>query len=55
MPYGAAYRGVRHPGGRYVGLLYPDCAANPVQSRHLDHHRDGTCVDLVREAEQGRA
>jgi hypothetical protein len=51
---GIAYPSVRHQGGHCVGLFHPDCAASPVQGRHLDYHWDGTRVDLVREAWSGR-
>lgn len=50
---GVVYPCVRYQGGQCVGLLYPDCAANPVQGRHLDYHWDGTRVDLYRDAGTG--
>lgn len=50
---GMVYPSIRHPGGECVGLLYPDCASEPVQGRHLDYHWDGTRVDLVRDAGTG--
>ncbi|MGO4840512.1 RES domain-containing protein, partial [Rhizobiaceae sp. 2RAB30] len=40
--------------GQCVGLFYPDCAANPVQGRHLDYHWDGARVDLYRDAGNGK-
>ncbi|KFB08266.1 RES family NAD+ phosphorylase [Nitratireductor basaltis] len=46
---GVVYPSVRYPQGTCAGLFYPDCAANPVQGRHLDYHWDGSRVDLVRE------
>jgi hypothetical protein len=46
---GVVYPSVRHPGGQCVGLFYPDCAANPVQGRHLDYHWNGERVDLYRD------
>ena len=51
---GVVYPCVRYEGGECVGLLYPDCAANPRQGRHLDYHWDGNRVDLVREPGTGR-
>ncbi|EKF19330.1 RES family NAD+ phosphorylase [Nitratireductor pacificus] len=51
---GIAYPSVRHDGGECVGLFYPDCAANPVQGRHLDYHWDGARVDLCRDAGSGQ-
>lgn len=50
---GIAYPSVRQAGGECVALFYPDCAANPVQGRHLDYHWDGERVDLVRDAGSG--
>ena len=47
---GIIYPSVRHAGGECVGLFYPDCAANPLQGRHLAYHWDGERVDLVRDA-----
>jgi hypothetical protein len=37
-----------------VGVFYPDCAANPIQGRHLDYHWNGTTVDLYRNANTGQ-
>jgi hypothetical protein len=51
---GVIYPSVRYPGGECVGLFYPDCAANPVQGRHLDYHWNGTTVDLYRDANTGQ-
>lgn len=50
---GVVYPSIRHPGGECVGLLYPDCASEPVQGRHLDYHWDGERVDLVRDVGSG--
>lgn len=50
---GLVYPSIRHPGGTCVGLFYPDCAASPVQGRHLDYHWDGERVDLVRDSGSG--
>ena len=50
---GIVYPSRRFPGGDCVGLFFPDCAANPVQARHLDYHWDGKHVDLVRVAGGG--
>jgi hypothetical protein len=47
---GVVYPSVRYPGGECVGVFYPDCAANPIQGRHLDYHWNGTTVDLYRNA-----
>ncbi|PVE21933.1 hypothetical protein DC522_24015 [Microvirga sp. KLBC 81] len=51
---GVVYPSVRYPGGECVGLFYPDCAANPIQGRHLDYHWNGTTVDLYRDANTGQ-
>ena len=50
---GIVYPSVRYPGGECVALFYPDCAAAPVQGRHLDYHWNGSAVDLVRNAGTG--
>ncbi len=50
---GIVYPSVRHAQGECVGLFYPDCAANPLQGRHLAYHWDGERVDLVRDAGTG--
>lgn len=50
---GIVYPSVREAAGECVALLYPDCASNPVQGRHLDYHWDGKRVDLVRDAGNG--
>lgn len=50
---GLVYPSVRHAGGECVALFHPDCAASPVQGRHLDCHWNGSRVDLVREAGSG--
>ncbi|QRM33781.1 RES family NAD+ phosphorylase [Microvirga sp. VF16] len=51
---GVVYPSVRYPGGECVGVFYPDCAANPIQGRHLDYHWNGTAVDLYRNANTGQ-
>jgi hypothetical protein len=51
---GVVYPSVRYPGGECVGAFYPDCAANPIQGRHLDYHWNGTTVDLYRNANTGQ-
>ena len=43
---GLVYPSVRLRAAQCVGLFYPDCAANPIQGRHLDYHWDGARVDL---------
>ena len=50
---GIVYPSIRPPGGECVGLLYPDCAANPVEGRHLDYHWNGSSVDFYRDASTG--
>ncbi|MGO4574113.1 RES family NAD+ phosphorylase [Microvirga sp. 2TAF3] len=50
---GIVYPSIRRPGGECVGLMYPDCAANPVQGRHLDYHWNGTSVDFYRDVSTG--
>lgn len=51
---GVVYPSVRYAGGECVGVFYPDCAANPIQGRHLDYHWNGTTVDLYRNANTGQ-
>jgi hypothetical protein len=51
---GVVYPSVRYPSGECVGVFYPDCAANPIQGRHLDYHWNGTTVDLYRETSTGQ-
>ena len=51
---GLVYPSVRRAGGACVGLFYPDCAANPIQGRHLDYHWDGARVDLIRDLGSGQ-
>ena len=51
---GLVYPSVRRAGGACVGLFYPDCAANPIQGRHLDYHWDGARVDLIRDLASGQ-
>jgi hypothetical protein len=51
---GVVYPSVRYPGGECVGVFYPDCAANPIQGRHLDYHWNGMTVDLYRNANTGQ-
>jgi len=51
---GVVFPSVRHAGGQCAGLFHPDCAANPVQARHLDYHWDGARVDFYRDAGTGQ-
>lgn len=51
---GIIYPSIRDPDGECVALFFPDCAANPVQGRHLDYHWDGECIDLYRDASSGQ-
>jgi len=51
---GVIYPSVRAPNGECVGLFHPDCAANPVQGRHLDYHWNGTTIDFYRDADTGQ-
>lgn len=51
---GVVYPSVRHEGGECAGLFYPDCAANPIQGRHLDYHWNGDRVDLCRDIASGQ-
>ena len=50
---GVLYPSVRNPGGRCLGLFYPDLASPPVQGRHLDYHWNGVRVDYYREPGTG--
>lgn len=50
---GLVYPSVRLPEGECVGLLYPNCAINPIQGRHLDYHWNGSAVDFYRDAGTG--
>jgi hypothetical protein len=45
---GVVYPSVRGPGGEWVGLLESTRNAGPTQGQHLDYHRDGAVVDIVR-------
>ena len=51
---GLVYPSVRHATGECVALFYPDCAAHPLQGRHLDYHWDGKRIDLIRDAGSGQ-
>jgi len=51
---GIVYPSARKPGGECVALFYPDLASHAVQARHLDYHWDGACVDMVRDAGNGK-
>jgi hypothetical protein len=51
---GVVYPSVRAAGGECVGLFYPDCAANPVQGRHLDYHWNGKAIDFYRDVDTGQ-
>jgi RES domain-containing protein len=50
---GVLYPSVRNPGGRCLGLFYPDLAGPPAQGRHLDYHWNGERVDFYREPGSG--
>ena len=50
---GVLYPSVRKPGGRCLGLFYPDLATPPAQGRHLDYHWNGDRVDYYREPATG--
>lgn len=50
---GLVYPSQRDPGGKCVGLFYPDRTANLIQGRHLGYHWDGRRVDLYRDAGSG--
>lgn len=51
---GIIYPSLRYEGGECAGLFYPDCAASPIQGRHLDYHWNGAAVDLYRDASTGQ-
>jgi RES domain-containing protein len=50
---GVLYPSVRNPGGRCLGLFYPDLTSPPAQGRHLDYHWNGDRVDFYREPASG--
>jgi hypothetical protein len=50
---GLIYPSLRDPSGECAALLYPDCATNLTQGRHLDYHWSGSRVDLYRDASSG--
>ncbi|MET0429041.1 MAG: RES family NAD+ phosphorylase [Microvirga sp.] len=51
---GVVHPSVRAPHGECVGLFHPDCAAHPVQGRHLDYHWNGTVIDFYRDLDTGQ-
>lgn len=51
---GLVWSSVRMPGGRCVGLFWPDVIPIPVQGRHYSYHWDGGRVDFVRQHDSRR-
>lgn len=45
---GVVYPSVRVPGGRCIGVFWPDVLEPPVQGDHYEFHYDGARVDRVR-------
>lgn len=51
---GLVWDSVRMPGGRCIGLFWPDVVPIPVQGRHYSYHWNGSRVDFVRQYDTGR-
>jgi hypothetical protein len=50
---GLTWNSVRFPGGRCIGLFWPDIVPVPVQGRHYSYHWDGKRVDFVKQHDTG--
>ncbi|EPX84769.1 hypothetical protein Salmuc_01342 [Salipiger mucosus DSM 16094] len=44
---GVTWESVRHPGGRCIGVFWPDVVTIPVQGAHYMYHWDGARVDRI--------
>jgi RES domain len=51
---GLVWGSVRMPGGRCIGIFWPDAITVPTQGRHYSYHWNGTRVDFVRQHDTGR-
>ena len=51
---GLVWDSVRMPGGRCIGLFWPDLVPIPLQGRHYSYHWNGARVDFVRQHDTGR-
>lgn len=51
---GLTWSSVRAPGGRCIGIFWPDVIPLPVQGRHYSYHWDGQRVDFVRQHDTGQ-
>lgn len=50
---GMVWSSVRMPGGRCIGIFWPDSIPIPVQGRHYSYHWNGTHVDFVLQHDTG--
>lgn len=50
---GLLWGSVRMPGGRCIGIFWPDVIPIPRQGRHYCYHWNGTRVDFVRQYDTG--
>ena len=50
---GLVWGSVRMPGGRCIGIFWPDAITIPIQGRHYSYHWNGTKVDFVRQHDTG--
>jgi hypothetical protein len=51
---GVVWASVRMPGGRCIGIFWPDTITIPIQGRHYGYHWNGDRVDFVRQHDTGR-
>lgn len=51
---GLLWDSVRMPGGRCIGLFWPDVIPIPTQGRHYCYHWNGARVDFVRQYDTGQ-
>ena len=51
---GVTWESVRMPGGRCIGIFWPDVIPVPVQGRHYSYHWNGARVDFVRQHDTGQ-
>lgn len=50
---GVTWPSLRMPGGRCIGVFWPDVVPIPVQGAHFSYHWDGTRVDYVKRHDTG--
>lgn len=51
---GLTWQSVRMPGGRCIGIFWPDAITIPIQGRHYSYHWNGARVDFVRQHDTGQ-